>query len=148
MEENPIARLRPERALLLLLPLAILVVLWTSTKGAPGRFHLITFSSYGMVTLVGITLSLINKRFFRPSVVMHIVWLLIYVTTAIFQQIGFNSVSAYSGDSRLSGLLWIASYLGYALVAPIAATVVWITTGRRARECEGTTNTRIQAAQV
>lgn len=134
MEKNLIRRMRIEWALLLLLPIAILSILLFSTWGAPERFHLITVSSYALIAVVGIALSILNRRFRRVSVLMHLVWLSIYTATSIFQYFYVASISNYPGDSRLSGLLWVTIYLGYALVAPIAASVAWITTSKiRAR---------------
>jgi intracellular septation protein A len=136
MKDNLNARRLIERALLILIPFAILGVFWFSTKGAPERFHLITFTSYGIVTLVAITLSLVDGRFLRPSVAIHVLWFTIYLTTAVFQKIHLETASSYAGDSRLSGLLWITFYLVYALFAPIIATVVWIVTNMRHRQSE------------
>lgn len=136
MKDNVNARRLIERALLILIPIAILYVFWVSTKGAPERFQLITFASYGIVTLVAIALTLIDGRFLRPSVTTHVLWFTIYVTTAIFQKLHLESASSYAGDSRLSGLLWITFYFVYALLAPVTATVVWIVTNMRHRQNE------------
>ncbi len=116
--------------LLTVLPFGTSLVFLHSTDGAPGRFHLVIISSVSITSLGLIVLSILRPHFLRPFVILQTVWLLVYIGTAVSQQLSFNSAARYSDDAHLSGLLWIGYHLMYALLFPITSVLTSINLGQ------------------
>lgn len=113
---------RKKCAVLIALPLAVLLCFWWAVYGSIDFFRA-TAVVYTATSVIAVVLVLRKPYLWRPTVVAHSFWLLLYLATGVSLRVARHSGAL---DDEFSGWMWVLIFGVYMLLILPMFLTIWL----------------------